>query len=264
MNRIIRVLFITALVALLACAGRPHKDMDEALTAGERAWLEEHGPIRVGVFNDYPPIGYLDESGHPQGVAIDYWRLIARNLDLDVSFTSCAFRDQLEGLASGRFDSLAGIFSMEERKALFDFSQPYYRLYTSIYTRAELQDVEGWADLKGLRVGVVEGDSGQTQAIQAGIVAKAYPSYLEAVLGLLHKKLDAVVLDELVVEYYASSYNALDRIRKACRPVDHGALCLPVRKGDSVLLSILNKGVLSVAEEDLRMIELEWLEQKEQ
>lgn len=264
MNRSIRVLFLTALISVFACAGTPRKETDSILNLEERAWLENHGTIQVGVFNDYPPVGFLDESGHPQGMAIDFWRLVARNLDLDVTFTPCAFWEQLDGLASGRFDSLAGIFDMEERRALFDFSIPYFSIYTYIYTKPELQGVEEWSDLKGLRVGVVEGDSGQTLAYKTGINAGSYATYLEIVLGLLHKKLDAVVLDELVVEYYASSYNALDRIRKAGRPLDHGALSLPVRKGNSVLLSILNKGVRSVAEKDLRMIELEWLEQKEQ
>ena len=263
MNRILPALLTAALLVLLGCAGSPDQGSPTLLTPGERAWLEQHGPIRVGVFNDYPPVGYLDEAGLPQGMSIDYWRLLARNLDLEVTFTACAFQDQLDGLTSGRFDSLAGIFSMEERMALYDFSSPYFQLHTAIYTQPDLQQVEGWRDLQGLRVGVVRGDSGETLARMAGVETKAFPTYREVVLGLLHKTLDAIVLDELVVEYYAASYNALDRIRKAGEPVDQGSLCLPVREGDHVLLSILNKGVQSISPEDWQMIELEWLDPKE-
>ena len=263
MNRILQALFLATLLALLGCAGAPDRTSPSALSQEEQAWLKQHGPIQVGVFNDYPPIGYLDESGHPQGMAMDYWRLVARHLDLEIAFTPCAFRDQLAGLESGRFDSLSGIFSMEQRKKRFDFSRPYYQLNTSIFTQPELEHVTGWTDLQGLRIAVVEGDSGQSLAQKAGLTPKAVPSYLEAVLGLLHKTVDAIVLDELVVTYYASAYNALDRIRKAGEPVDRGNLCLPVRKGNRVLLSILNKGVQSVSEQDLRKIEIEWLDPKE-
>ncbi len=258
----IRWLFPAVLVVVLGYAGAPGASQS-LLTAEERAWLEEHGPIRVGVFNDYPPVGYLDESGHPQGMSIDFWRLIARNLDVDVTFKACAFQEQLDGLTSGRFDSLAGIFSMEERKDRYAFTSPYFRLCTSIYTRPDLSQVTGWDTLQGLRVGVVAGDSGQTLAKNAGLSPKAFPTYREVVLGLLHKTLDAIVLDDLVVGFYTASYNARDRIRKAGDPVDQGSLCLPVRKGNPMLLSILDKGVQSVSQEDWAMIEMEWLEPKE-
>lgn len=263
MKRSIPALLIAILLAVPGCAGTPDPDPQSPLSRQEQAWLKRHGNIRVGVFNDYPPLSYLDESGQPQGMFLDYWRLMARNLSLDVTFTACSFNDQLEGLASGRFDSLAGIFAMEERRDRFDFSRPYFQMDTSIYTQPELQQVQGWTDLQGLRLGVVEGDSSQTLAMEAGLTPQAFSSYQEVVLGLLDNTLDAIVLDELVVAFYAASYNATDRIRKAGEPVDQGNFCLPVRKGNHTLLSILNKGVRSLSEEDRRMIELEWLDPKE-
>ena len=85
-----------------------------SLTAAERAYLKQKGTLEVGAFNDYPPFGFVDASGKAAGIAVDYWNLVAERLGVAVTFTPVRFADQLDGLKTGRFDSLEGIFPLPD------------------------------------------------------------------------------------------------------------------------------------------------------
>ena len=85
---------------------------NDLLTKGQMDWLDRHKEVQVGAFNDYPPFGFVDASGQAQGMSIDFWNMMTQKLGFEVKFHPTAFAQQLEGLKSGRFDSLAGIFPL--------------------------------------------------------------------------------------------------------------------------------------------------------
>jgi ABC-type amino acid transport substrate-binding protein len=232
---------------------------EDPLSKKQRVWLEERGTLRIGVFNDYPPFGFVDKSGKPQGMSIDYWRLLSSKLGFRVEFHPSLFNNQLEGLKNGQYDSLAGIFPLAERRRFFDFSRPFTTIRTNIYVKARYSHLKDLKDLKGLKVGAVEGDSGQSIAREAGLNPLSFTTYLEAILSLAEGETDAIIMDELVVGYFASKYKLGKNIRKTGGPVDEGKMTLPVQKGNSILLGILNRGVHTVSREEWKKIEKRWL-----
>lgn len=250
---LVSVSFVLALLFLVSqsVAGEP-------LTGGEKEWLSRHKEIRVGAFNDYPPFGFVDASGQAQGMSVDFWNLLSQKLGVKVKFHPTAFAEQLEGLKNGRFDSLAGIFPLEERKKSFDFTREYAVVATRVYVRPQHAGLKGIGDLKGLKVGGVEGDSGKVIAEKANLSVKGFASYLDAVRALGKGGIDAIVMDELVVNYYAVQNKLEDKIRKIGEPVDQGKMTLPVAKGNVMLLGILDKGVSMVSPEEWLKIRQKW------
>jgi len=247
------------LVALMVVCIANLAAAKDALTKEERDWVTRHGVVQVGAFTDYPPFGFVDDKGRAQGMAIDFWELMASKLGFKVRFHPVLFAKQLDGLQSGQFDSLTGIFALEERKQSFDFSKEYTVIATNIYVRPRYANLKGLADLRGLKVGVVEGDSGQAVAEKAKLKLNAFKSYPGAIRALGEDRIDAIIMDELVVKYYAGKYGLKGRIKKIGEPVDQGKMALPVAKRNSVLLGILNKGIGQVSLQEWGKIRRKWM-----
>lgn len=250
---VILTLLLTALAPALHCA-------DTApLTSEERGWLQKHGVIKVGAFNDYPPFGFLDQAGNVKGISVDYWRMLAKRLNFTIQFQPMAFARQLESLKNGQVDSLAGIFPLKERQQYFDFSQPFAEINTYIYVTKRSGKIQGFPDLNGLKVGAVKGDSGEILAKAAGLNPRGFPSYPETVTALGAGEVDAIILDELVATMEINNQKLQDKIIRVDKPVETSKMALPVQKGNMILLGILDKGVKSISKQDYEAIASKWM-----
>ena len=230
------------------------------LTADEQAWLADKGTLRVGAFNDYPPFGFVDANGEAVGIAADYWRLLGERLGVGVEFEPLLFDDQLAGLKDGTFDSLQGIFPLESRKEWFAFTSPYYDIPTRIFTDGAT-GIASLDDLKGMKVAVVKGDSGEQIADEAGLETLVVPGYEDAVKAVGDGKAGAAILDQLVGQYYAAQLG-LKGMQAVGEAVADGQMTLPVQKDDAVLLGILEKGQQMISDVEIQEIVDGWLESR--
>ena len=229
-----------------------------SLTADEQAWLDDKGTLKVGAFSDYPPFGFVDESGEAVGIAADYWRLLGEKLGVGIEFFPVQFADQILGLQHGTYDSLQGIFPVSSREEWFAFSTPFFDIPTRIFTDGAT-GVTSLKDLKGVKVAVVKDDSGQLLADHAGLDTLVVPGYEDAVKALGEGKAGAAILDQLVGEYYAKKlgYEAMQAVGS---PVDEGQMTLPVQKDQTTLLSILDKAQKMVSDQEFSGIVSKWTE----
>ena len=230
----------------------------DPLTPAQRSWLAQKGTIQVGVFQNYPKFGFLNESGQPVGLSIDLWNLLAAKLHIKVQFHPAPIDKQLKGLESGRFDSLAGIFFLPDRRAQLDFSEPFYTITTCIFVAPDRTGVKTLADLKKLKVGVVEGDSSQDLAKEAHLDPTLFITYGETVMALAKGKVQAIILDSPVVDYFIRKDSLQNKIRRIEPPVARSQMTLPVKHGNAMLLDILNRGLSLITPEERHQIEKEW------
>ena len=232
-----------------------------SLTAAEQEWLAQKGTLQIGAFSDYPPFGFADESGQAVGIAADYWKLVAERLGVEVAFTPVLFADQLEGLKQGRFDSLEGIFPLPEREQWFAFTRAYYMIDTRIYVDAAHTGSTTLKSLKGLKVAVVDGDSGQQLADDAGLSTLVVKGYPQAIRAVAAGAAQASILDELVGDYYIKELKLAKKVKAVGKPVASGEMTMPVRKDDAMLLGILNKGIEMVGDSEFEGIYEKWMGQ---
>jgi ABC-type amino acid transport substrate-binding protein len=250
------------IIGLLCLAPISQVKAEDPLNAKQQAWLRKHGTLRVGMSSYYPPFVFVDALGEPQGMAIDFWRLFSSKLQFWIQFYPDLFQNQFDGVKTGKYDSIVGVFPLAERQKFFDFTRPYTIIRTYIYVKPQYAHLKNLSDIKELKVGVVSGDSSQVVARKAGLNLISSPTYREAIFRVADGDADALILDELVVAYFVKKYNLQNKVVKIGEPVDVGKMTLPVRKGNTVLLDILNKGVDMVSKEEWREIEEKWLGQK--
>lgn len=81
---------------------------------------------------------------------------------------------------------------------------------TSVMTATTLlNQINSVADLAGKTVGVVEGTTGETYSQDAGLTTLSYPGLHEAVTALVKHRINGVISDAALLEYYDNSHPEL-------------------------------------------------------
>lgn len=253
-GRALSALVLGLLLSLAACNWQP-----DILGGGERKWLEAHGPLKVGVFAEYPPYSFVGPEKVPMGIGVEVWRAMAQKLGFEVEFKVMPLEEQLEALAQGRLDSLVGIFPDKPRRKQFDLTGPFFPMDTSVFVNASEDDYWNWEELRGIKVGVVRGDAAQVICAKERVKPVLFANYKAAVEALGKGELKAVIMDEPVMLYYRAQLKLGDKIIWPRYPVVHSSdMALPVKKGNHKLLGILKKGLALVSGSQMGKILEQW------
>ena len=199
--------FISSLLILVfllaACA--PAAKPTSAPQAGNAGGLPDLGgkKIVVAVENAYPPFNFIDKATN-QGAGWDYdaWTEICKLLNCVPVMTEAAWDGIFEATAAGQYDVVAdGITMTDERKQKVAFSDSYMHYGQVILVRADetrFTDSKSLAALPGVVVASQLGTTNEKKAIE--IVGeknvKSFDTFDSAVLALLSKDVDAVIIDQ--------------------------------------------------------------------
>jgi ABC-type amino acid transport substrate-binding protein len=126
------------LLLLLALSALPAAGAEQALVGGDP---------------NYPPFHYLNEQGLAAGRDIELIRAIAADQGFTVEFSLLEWGRVLGQLERGSVD-VVPMFITEDRRARFDFSQPFARRHHQVFGPRGSARVEGIEDLAGRRVAV--------------------------------------------------------------------------------------------------------------
>lgn len=124
--------------------------------------IVDRGVLRVGVKDAVQGFGYKDPlTGEYSGMEISIAEDIAKDLGVDVEFTTVTAATRTELLDSGDIDCVLATFTItDERKKTWDFTTPYYTDHVGVLVQKE----SGITDLTGLKDKVVGVSSGSTSA----------------------------------------------------------------------------------------------------
>lgn len=117
---------------------------------GHLAAICEAGKLVVSTDPAYPPQSFLnEETGEYEGFDIAVATEIADRLGVTVEFTDPTFDAVVAGNWAGRWDvSVGSVTVTEERKAILDFTQPYYFTPAQLSVQAD-SDLASVEDLAG-------------------------------------------------------------------------------------------------------------------
>lgn len=141
-------------------------------TAGLQA-IKDRGELRVAVFSDKPPFGYVDREGNSQGYDVELAKRLAKDLLGDenkVKFVLTEAQNRINVLTSNKVDiTLANFTVTPERATQVDFAKPYMKTAVGVVspTAEPITDV---AQLDGKVLIVNKGTTAETY------FAKHYPN----------------------------------------------------------------------------------------
>ena len=118
---------VFALVAVTACSSNSSsgKSTAKARTIEE---IKKSGELRIAVFADKKPFGYVDNKGAYQGYDIELGNRLAKDLGVKPKYVSVDAANRAEFLISNKVDiTLANFTVTDERKKQVDFALPYMK-----------------------------------------------------------------------------------------------------------------------------------------
>ncbi len=151
LGRATRRLFLAAIVSAAAVLA---PGLARAQTI---ASIKSAGVLKVGSQVAQVPWGFTDASGKLTGFDIQVSELLAKDLGVKAEFTPVTPANRIAALLTGQVDVLAAVIGIfPDRQKVVLFSRPYTNNDTIFIGRVGM-NVHGYADLKGVRVGVPRG-----------------------------------------------------------------------------------------------------------
>lgn len=197
--------------------------------------------IFVGTNAEFPPFEYL-EKGEVTGFDIELVNELGKVMDADVKVLDMSFDGLLPALQMKKVDLvIAGMTATEERKKTVAFTQPYYTASQVIIVKEGDNSIKSFDDLKGKRVGVMLGFTGDTVVSEIeGVKVERFNAAYAGIMALQADKVEAVVLDSEPAKNYVKQNPGLV-LAEADAEQEEYAIAL--RKNDKALLEKVEKAL---------------------
>ncbi|GAB2618541.1 ABC transporter substrate-binding protein [Kocuria arenosa] len=245
-----------AALALTACTSEgPSGDAGDGggetagATASPAVALVEPGFLTVCSESNYPPFE-MEEGGEMVGLDMDLGREIAKDLGVEMKNVTLAFESIQSGTAleTDQCDvAISALSITEERQTVMDFSDPYYDNEVGLVTDGEdgVDSIDA-AREEQVRVGVMQGTVGETQARELGLNAVQFEDATTLFTGLSTGAVDAVLDDVTAIAQHAQ--DDPDFVVQETAALDD-QLGVAVAKGDEAMLGAVD-ATLDRIEED--------------
>ena len=188
---------------------------------------------------DYPPIAYLHD-GVAKGMDVDMAKALAGAMKREVRIELMDWDLAQEKVLNGGADVLLGLSISDERRKLYDFSDPTFTREFVIVVRSGEMVIRGVDDLNAKNVGMTPGGfprkflEGQT-----GIHVVLVDNYRDGLARLQAGRIDALAADRWVVAYLIEKGGIHD-VTIVEKPFATAQSAIAVRKGNAALLNEIN------------------------
>ncbi|MBA9027139.1 MULTISPECIES: amino acid ABC transporter substrate-binding protein [Bacillaceae] len=216
------------------------------LTACSKSAEKEDNTLVIGIDDKFAPMGFRDKNNDITGFDIDYAKAAVEKMGATPKFQPIDWKTKESELSSGRIDLIWNGYTItDERKEKVLFTKPYLKNAQVVVTLANsnITKLDDLADkVVGLQSLSSAADALNDNPIKSKI--KTITEFADNVLALSDLKtgrLDAVVIDEVVINYYMSKEEGTFKILdESLAPEEYG---VGVKKGNEALLEKLQKAL---------------------
>ena len=211
--------------------------------------IKKSGTVKIAVFSDKKPFGYVDEYGKYQGYDVFFGERIAKDLGVNVKYVPVEAAARVEVLQTGKVDLVLANFTVTPARAdKVDFALPYMQCALGVVSN-DKDLIKKPEDLNGKTLIVSKGTTAETFFTEnyPEVQLLKFDQYSEAYNALLDGRGAGLSTDNTEVLAWAienpgftvgiESLGSLDTIAPA------------VTKGNESLLNWLNEEIKSLAAE---------------
>ena len=258
-KKILKLATVGVAVFALAACGNKTEEKTEAQAPAQEASvakartvqeIKDSGVIRIGVFTDKAPFGYIDENGKNQGYDVYFTDRLAKDLGVNVEYISLDPASRVEYAETGKADIVAANFTVTpERAEKVDFSLPYMKVSLGVVSPdgAVIKSVE---ELKDKTLIVSKGTTAEYYFSKnhPEVKLQKYDSYADAYNALLDGRGDAFSTDNTEVLAWAKSNPGFTVGIESLGDVD--TIAVAVQKGNTDLLDWINNEIKELGKEN--------------
>jgi len=213
--------------------------------------IRESGTVKIGVFSDKAPFGYVDENGNYAGYDVYFAERIAQDLGTKVEYVSLDPANRVEFAETGKVDIVLANFTVTpERAEKVDFALPYMKVQLGIVS-SEKDPINDVSDLEGTgkELIIAKGTTAETyfESNHPDVTLQKYDAYADAYNALLDGRGAGLSTDNTEVLAWASVNPGFVVNVAALGDVD--SIAPAVAKGNETLLNWLNDEIKALGEE---------------
>ena len=253
-------LFIST-ICLMLFAQFASANEKPAYTPKELAWIQQHPIITLAIDNTYAPLNFIDKNGNMAGLCVDYVNATAQKAGIAIAYEGSLWSVAINKALNHEVDGIVNADAAEERKARLNFTLPYATLPSGLVTLKTAHDLESISKMDGKRI-CVKKNSSRFALISESTKADIIPiETLEEGLERVIKGEAFGAFDEVsVLGYLISKYN-FSNLKVNFIHYDDiaGVSRIGLRNDDPILLSVFNKAILSLSQEEKDEIQSKWI-----
>lgn len=212
--------------------------------------IKKSGKIKIAVFSDKAPFGYVDKDGKYQGYDVYFAEQLAKDLGVKPEYTSVDPAARVDVLTSNKVDLVLANFTVtDERKGKVDFAKPYMKVALGVVSpqNAPITDV---GQLDGKTLIIAKGTTAETwfEKNAPNVKLQKYDQYADAYNALLDGRGDAFSTDNTEVLAWAKSNKGFKV--GITRLGDDDTIAPAVQKGNKELLDFVNDEIVKLGKDD--------------
>ncbi len=244
------ILATTALAALGMLAA-------SAALAGTLDDVKARDKLIVGVKNDYPPYGYLNDKGEIIGFEVELAKYVANELlgsSDKIEFVPVVAANRIEFLTAGRIDAIFATLGVTpERDKVIDFTTAYVSSPGPAVMMAKEATTSKWEELKGKPVCGIQGSYyNKKMTEEFGIQLVAFKTQPEAMRALRDNRCVGFVFDQMTLDLKVQEAD-WKGYKVAVPTYEYLPMAGGIREGDKAFQEAVDKAITK-AEAEGKMI----------
>lgn len=147
-------------VALTACSNSSSSS-NSSNNPSSVAAIKKRGTLKVAVFGDLPPYGWVNKDGKRVGYDVRLARELAKEMGVKVKFVQVNANNRVDTLNANKADLVLANFTVtSERKQVVDFAKPYMKVSVGVVS-PKSKPITNVNQLKGKKVIVTKGTTAE-------------------------------------------------------------------------------------------------------
>ena len=155
-RRLITLTFVSALIAMLAACSGGSKNVGPTVED-----IKAAGKIRIAVFGDLPPYGYVKNDGARAGLDVRLGEQIASDLGVKPDWIQVNADSRVDALKSDKVDLVLANFTVtDDRMKVVDFANHYMKVSIGVASPTDALITDP-AQLNGKELAVTKGTTAE-------------------------------------------------------------------------------------------------------
>jgi PAS domain S-box-containing protein len=220
----------------------------------------ERKRIVVAGGDSFEPLMFLNADGEPDGMYVDLWRLWSEKTGVEVEVKLMAWANAIPALRAGKVDAVDGVTYTPERAKFLDLSTSYTEMPSYIYFHEGIGGVRELTDLEGFPVGVIGGSHVEDYLREKAPKLRPVPyvNYEEIVRAAIEGHLRVFVGEDPIIPFIFAKMGKRITFRQTETPIISSDMRTAVRKGDTDLLALIERGHKAITSTERQQIRDEW------
>lgn len=212
--------------------------------------IKKRGVLKVAVFGDLPPYGWVNKNGKRVGYDVTLARRMAKDMGVKVKFVQVNANNRVDTLNSNKADIvLANFTETPERKQVVDWAKPYMKVSVGVAS-PKSKKITKASQLKGKKVIVTKGTTAENYftSKQKGVNLLKFDSKTQQFNALKNKRGAALADDNSYLYAWVKNNPKYTVGIKSIGPKQY--IAPAVKKGNKSLLSWTNKEITKLNKQD--------------